>query len=99
MSWGFDEFLIGLYSMHIHIKYLVTLRKQTGKRQEYVSFPQGSSLRDVAAWLKEQYAISLPVPHIVAMLNGKVWDLYPQKWSTEIQEDDEICLFPPVSGG
>jgi molybdopterin converting factor small subunit len=85
--------------MHIQIKYLVTLRRRTGKRQERVNFPQESTLYDVAAWLNKHYAISLPTPHVVAMLNGKVWDLYPQKWSTEIQEGDEICFFPPVSGG
>jgi len=85
--------------MHIQIKYLVTLRDVTGKRQERVSLPPESTLRDVAAWLDERYAISLPAPQIIAMLNGTVWELYPQKWSTEIHEDDEICLFPPVSGG
>ncbi len=85
--------------MHIQMEYLIDLREQTGKRQEHVSFPPGSTLRDVAEWLNNQYAISLPAPHIVIMLNGKIWDLYPQKWSTEIQEGDKICLFPPVSGG
>ena len=75
------------------------VRKLTRKRQEHVSFPQGSRLHDVAVWLNERYAISLPTPQIIAMLNGKVWDLYPQKWSTEIQEGDEICLFPPIIGG
>ena len=85
--------------MYIQIKYLVTLRKQTGKRQERVSFTQGSTLHDVAAWLHDQYAISLPAPRIITLLNGKEWNLYPQKWSTVIQEGDVITLFPPVSGG
>ena len=85
--------------MHIQIKYLVTLRKRAGKRQERVSFSQGSTLHDVATWLNERYAISLPDSHIIAMLNGKEWNLYPKKWSTELQEGDVINLFPPISGG
>ena len=85
--------------MHIQIKYLVTLRKRTGKRQERVSFPKRSMLHDVAAWLNEQYALSLPNHRIITLLNGKEWNLYPQKWSTEVQEGDVISLFPPVSGG
>ena len=85
--------------MHIQIKYLVTLRDRTGKRQERVSFPQRSTLHDVAAWLNEQYALSLPNPRTVTLLNGKEWNLYPKKWSTEVEGGDVITLFPPVSGG
>jgi MoaD family protein len=85
--------------MHIQVKYLVTLRKRTGKRQERVSFSQGSTLHDVATWLNEQYALSLPNPRIITLLNGKEWNLYSQKWSTEVQEGDVINLFPPISGG
>ncbi len=85
--------------MDIEIKYLVTLRKRTGKRQERVSFSQGSTLRDVAAWLNNQYSLALPDPRIITMLNGKEWNLYSQKWSTDVQEGDVITLFPPVGGG
>ena len=85
--------------VNIQIKYLVTLRERTGKRQEQVSFPQGSTLQNVAEWLNEQYALSLPDPQIMAILNGRGWEQYSQKWSTEIQEGDAICLFPPISGG
>ena len=85
--------------MHIQIKYLVTLRERTGKRQERVSFPQRSTLHDVAAWLNEQYTLSLATPRIITLLNGKEWNLYPQQWSTEVQEGDVINLFPPISGG
>lgn len=85
--------------MHIQINYLVTLRERTGKRQERVILPQGSTLHDVAAWLNGQYTLALPDPRIITMLNGKEWNLYPQKWFTEVQEGDVITLFPPISGG
>lgn len=85
--------------MNIWIKYLVTLRDRTGKRQEQVSFPQESTLQDVAEWLKQQYAFSLPNPQIIAILNGKGWGQFPQKLATPIQDGDVVCLFPPISGG
>ena len=85
--------------MKIQIKYLVTLRDRTGRREEQVNFPQGSNLRDVAEWLNERYALSLPNPQIMAILNGKGWEQFPQKLSTEIRDGDVICLFPPISGG
>lgn len=86
-------------TVNIQIKYMVSLREQTGHRQEYVSFPQGSTLREVAEWLKSRYAFSLPDPHIMAILNGRGWQQLPLKMATEIQDGDLICLFPPISGG
>lgn len=83
----------------IQIKYLVTLRDRAGKRQEQVSFHQGSTLQTVAKWLDEHYGLSLPDPQIMTILNGRGWDQYAEKWGTEIQEGDVICLFPPISGG
>jgi molybdopterin converting factor small subunit len=78
---------------------MVNLKDRTGKRQEQVNFPQGSTLQDAAEWLNERYVISLPNPQIMTILNGRGWDQYPQKWSTEIQDGDVICLFPPIGGG
>ena len=86
-------------NINIQIKYLVTLRDRTGRREEEVSFPQGSTLRDVAEWLNEHYEFSLPNPQIMTILNGRGWEQFPQKLSTEIQNGDVICLFPPISGG
>ena len=81
------------------IKYLVTVKDKTGRGQEEVSFPEGSVLKDVVDWLDKQYALSLPDPHIMAILNGKGWEQLPLKLSTALQEGDVICLFPPIAGG
>jgi len=78
---------------------MVNLKDRTGKRQEQVSFPQGSTLQNVAKWLNTRYALSLPNPQIMAILNGRGWEQFPQKLSTKIQDGDVICLFPPISGG
>lgn len=86
-------------NIKVQIKYLVTIRDRTGRRQEEISFPLGSVLRDVAEWLNKRYALSLPNREIMATLNGRGWNQFPLKLSTEIKEGDTICLLPPISGG
>jgi MoaD family protein len=83
----------------VQIKYLAALRDRTGRRREEVSFPPGTTLRDVAEWLNQRYALSLPNLQVMATLNGRGWEQFPSKLSTEIQEGDIICLFPPIAGG
>jgi len=83
----------------ISIKYLVNLKDKTGKSEEEVSFPGGTTLSDVAEWLKINYGISLPDPQIMTILNGRGWGQLPGKLSTELKDGDIICLFPPISGG
>lgn len=86
-------------NVKVQIKYLAALRDRTGRRQEEVSFPPGATLRDVARWLNERYALSFPDPQVMAILNGRGWEQFPLKLSTEIKEGDIICLFPPIAGG
>jgi MoaD family protein len=86
-------------NVKVQIKYLAALRDRTGRRQEEVSFPPVATLRDVAEWLNQCYALSLPCPQVMATLNGRGWEQFPSKLSTEIKEGDVICLFPPVAGG
>ena len=81
------------------LKYLVSLRDRIGRREEEVSFPAGSVLKDVADWLEKEYALRLPDQKIMAILNGKGWNQFPQKLLTEIKNGDKICLLPPISGG
>lgn len=86
-------------NVKVQIKYFVTLREQTGRSQEQVSFPQGSVLEDVARWLNKHYDLSLPNPRVIAILNGRGWEQFPLKLATEIKDGDVICLFPPIAGG
>jgi MoaD family protein len=83
----------------VQIKYLAALRDRTGRKREEVSFPSGATLRDVAEWLNQHYALSLPNPQVMAILNGRGWEQFPLKLSTEIKEGDIISLFPPIAGG
>jgi len=86
-------------NVRVQIKYLAALRDRTGRKQEEVSFPPGATLQDVAEWLNKRYALSLPSPQVMATLNGRGWEQFPLKLSTEINEGDIICLFPPIAGG
>ncbi len=83
----------------VTIKYLVSVRDMTGRREEEVSFSSGSSLGDVANWLLDTYGITLPNPHLMSVLNGKGWTQFPQKLLTEIHDGDVICIFSLISGG
>jgi MoaD family protein len=83
----------------VQIKYLAALRDRTGRKREEVGFPSGATLRDVAEWLNQHYALSLPNPQVMATLNGRGWEQFPLKLSTEIKEGDIISLFPPIAGG
>jgi MoaD family protein len=86
-------------NVKVQIKYLAVLRDRTGRRQEMVSFPPDATLQDVAGWLNQRYALSLPNPQVMATLNGRGWEQFPARLSTEIKEGDVICLFPPIAGG
>jgi MoaD family protein len=86
-------------NVKVKIKYLAALRDRTGRRQEEISFPPSTTLQDVAEWLNQRYTLSLPNPQVMVTLNGRGWEQFPLKLSTEIKGGDIICLFPPIAGG
>ena len=86
-------------SVKVKIKYLAALRDRVGVKQEEIELSQGATLRDVAVWLKERYDLSPPSPQLMATLNGRGWEQFPQKMATEVKAGDIICLFPPIAGG
>jgi molybdopterin converting factor small subunit len=83
----------------ITIKYLVNLSDKAGRSEETAVFPINSTLNDLAGYLKESRNIILPGHGIIAVLNGKGWNQYPDKWNTTINDGDTILLFPLLSGG
>jgi len=86
-------------NVKILLKYFISVRDKTGKKEESAEFSAGSTLADVAAWLNKHYGFTLPDPRIIATLNGKGWEQHQEKLSTELHEGDTVCLFPPISGG
>jgi molybdopterin converting factor small subunit len=85
--------------MKFTIKYLVSVRDRTGKREEELDFPDGSMLKDVSEWLQTTYGLKLPDPGLMSTLNGKGWSQHPERMSTRLHEGDKICIFSLISGG
>ena len=81
------------------IRYLVSVRDKTGKREEVLELPDGAILDDVSKWLRESYGLRLPHPALMSTLNGRGWNQYPEKMHTQLQDGDRICIFSPISGG
>lgn len=50
-------------------------------------------------WINEHYPLSLPSPQVIATLNGRGWGQYMSKLHTLLEDGDEICFLPNISGG
>ncbi len=83
----------------ITIEYLVNLSEKSGTRKEDVDFPRGSTMNDVIGYLKKTRDIILPSPGILALLNGRGWDQFQDKWNKPLINGDSLLLLPPISGG
>lgn len=85
--------------IRVQLKYLSTIRDKTERRLEEVSFPHGSRLQEVAVWLTQKYDVDLSDHTVMATLNGRGWNQFPEKLDTKIRTGDVIIIFPLVSGG
>jgi len=86
-------------TINVRIRYLSAIRENTGKRQDELALPAGSTLSWLAGWLKETYGLAVPGPALMTTINGYGWNQVPGGLSTELREGDEIALFPLLSGG
>lgn len=81
--------------MNIRVLYFATLRDLTGMRQESLDLPVGStvaSLRELLGKRGDRLAQTLETALIA--INREF--AFPEE---ELQEGDEVAVFPPVSGG
>ena len=85
--------------VRVRIRYLSTIREDTGTREEQVTFPAGSALSEAARWLAARYGLAVPGPAVMAMVNGSMWHRAAEGPATELREGDEIALFPLLTGG
>ena len=86
-------------TINVRVRYLSAIREQTGKRQDELALPVGSSLSSLAEWLQKTYGLAVPGPTLMSTINGYGWNQVPRGLSTELHEGDEIALFPLLSGG
>jgi molybdopterin converting factor small subunit len=85
--------------VQLYLKYLSTIRDQTGRRDQILHFPAGARLRDVIQWLSEVYSLILPEPGIMMIVNGRGWSQLSKRLDHELSDGDVICLAPLVDGG
>ncbi len=86
------------------IKYFATLRKITGKEEEDLNF---RNVRDLLNYLLEKYGDNFKQSlydgnsfkkGVIILKNGKNI-IYLNDLDTELDEGDEVSIFPPVAGG
>ena len=53
------------------VKYMVNLRERTGAKQEKLTLPAGTTLRDVLNQLNDRYDLGLPDGTTMIVVNGK----------------------------
>ena len=81
------------------ILYFAWLRTRTGVGEEIVDPPASvATVQDLIEWLKTRgdgYAEALADPSVVRVAVNQEY----AKWDAAVRSDDEIALFPPVTGG
>lgn len=81
--------------MNLEVKLFATLRDRVGHNTVQVSLEQPASVQDLLDALSAAHAeIAAALPTALVAVNKQF--AFPD---TPLQEDDEVALFPPVSGG
>lgn len=77
--------------MRIHVKYFAPFREKTGKKEEFL---EGNfrTVQELMVYLHEKYEIK--TDFLMVAVNRAV---VPRE--RELSEEDEVAVFPPVSGG
>ena len=81
--------------MRIKALFFASSRDIVGSRMLEVDLPAGSTVADLKNRLVKDYA---GLRHISSSLSAAVNADYVDD-STRLEEDDEVALIPPVSGG
>ncbi len=81
--------------MELTVRLFATLKAQAGAGEVTVEVPEGAQVADLLRALSTAYpALAAALPAALVAVNREYADL-----SQPLRSDDEIALFPPVSGG
>lgn len=81
--------------MKITVKYFATLRDRVGRRDEQIEVPDATSAEGLKSILAERHPeLAESLPTTIMAVNRE----YVGKEHV-IQDEDEVAIFPPVSGG
>jgi molybdopterin converting factor small subunit len=78
---------------------MVNLRERTGVKQEELTLPAGTTLRDVLNQLNDRYDLGLPDGTTMIVVNGQGCKQLPKRLEHELANGDRLSLFPPIFGG
>lgn len=81
--------------MRIRLRYFASLRERLGRSEETCEVPDGATVEIVWAMLKHQHPELAIVERSLAFAVGQE---YVDK-THPLQDNDELALIPPVSGG
>ena len=79
--------------MKVTVRFFAQFREIAGEKQKEVEIEDGRMLHDIIFRLRNEYP-DLKKQKIILSLNHKY--AHPEE---KLKDDDEIALFPPVSGG
>ncbi len=81
--------------MTLRILYFATIRDLAGVREETVSLPEGSRLKDLKTRLCRDH------PELIKAFNSAIFAVNREFAFDDhpLEEGDEVAIFPPVSGG
>ena len=81
--------------MQITVRLFATLRQLAGWSQQPLELPEGATLEEALAAIDAHYpALTLSRRTFYAAVNQEY-----AKGDLVLHEDDEVAIFPPVSGG
>ena len=95
--------------MKITLHTILGIKDVVGQRLTEIDLPQGSTVADFLAYLKERWGDKLStrlfdptsgavLPYVRIMVNGQAIH-YLEGMETTLKEGDEVLVLPPVSGG
>jgi MoaD family protein len=95
--------------IRVKIYTILALKEILGQREFEISIPEGSTIRDLIAWMIKTWGDKLSphllcretnclLPHIRLMVNGR--DIgFLNGMETILQDKDEFLMLPLVAGG
>jgi sulfur-carrier protein len=95
--------------MKIILHTIMGIKDVIGQRLTELDLPQGSKVADLLRYMKGRWGEGLSthlfdpdkgdvLPYVRIMVNGQTIQ-YLQGFETPLEEEDEVLILPPVSGG
>ena len=94
-------------TVNVRVKFFTTLRELTGKAEETVNLPKGSTVGNLLDELSRRYGPKFVEyvfdkgevkPYLIVMVNGKSINAL-DGLKTVLEENSTVAILPPAGGG